>query len=182
MSLGRNFSDPASLNENIPSGLKLNGLTLVGFDVLANPQGLNGFGFGLRFDNFSKNKKDASDVYSFNSAILSALLNYRIVNSGNYYGPIVGIGMAHNSEIESKINSPSSTTYIAQNNMSYSLGAEGGWHIGHLALGGEVGYMSLKAKNFKSETETYLVNSNNGNLKNADFSGIYYRFQIGMRF
>ena len=182
MSLGRNFSDPSSLNENIPSALKLNGLTLLGFDVLGNPQGLNGFGGGLRFDNFSKNKKDASDVYSFNAAVLTALLNYRLVNSGTYYGPILGIGMAHNCELESKINSSSSTTYIAQNNMSYSLGAEGGWHVGHLAVGGELGYMSLKAKNFKTETDTYLTNTSNGNLKSANFSGIYYRFQIGMRF
>jgi hypothetical protein len=182
MSLGRNFSDPSSLNENIPSALKLNGLTLLGFDVLGNPQGLNGFGGGLRFDNFSKNKKDASDVYSFNAAILTALLNYRLTNAGTYYGPILGIGMAHNSELESKINNSASTTYTAQKNMSYSLGAEGGWHVGHLALGGEIGYMSLKAKNFKSESDSYLTNSSNGNLKSANFSGIYYRFQIGMRF
>ncbi|MFZ4712079.1 MAG: hypothetical protein ACOYL6_00070 [Bacteriovoracaceae bacterium] len=181
MGFGHTWGDPASLNENIPAGLQMKGLNILGFDIIGNPMGLAGFGGGLRFDNFSKIKKDAGDEYSFRSSVLTALLNYRVINNSVYAGPIIGIGMAHSTDLKSKIGG-TGTSYNAEKNRSFSLGAEGGIHIGHLALGGEFGYIHFKSRDFKDDSGGFLVNTDTGNKKNAGFSGTYMRFLVGIRF
>ncbi len=182
MNIGKAFGDPESLNEALPDGLQLQGLTLFGFDILANPVAFGGFGAGLRFDNYTNNEKKEGNEFSYNAAVLSLLVNYRFINTGLYAGPIVGIGLGHDAEVDSKINSSTKSTYKADNNRSFTIGAEGGAKLGILVLGGELGYLYLKSTGLKDGNGSHLTNLENGNKKNANFSGPYMRLQVGMGF
>ena len=60
---------------------------------------------------------------------------------------------------------------------SYSVGLEGGTHIGFLMLGAEAGYLSFVGKNLQSNGTNVTINGNNSNL---DLSGLYVKAVVGI--
>lgn len=182
LNMGRTFSNPESLNEGIPEKVHISGLNNIGFDLLTNPSFLpGGLGFGLRFDSFQTAQKEGDNELSYSGSSFIFLMNYRLINTGAYAGPILGIGIGNNGKIEAQLNGNPKTTYETDEIRAVSLGIEGGMKIVTLMFGGEVGYQYYNAKNFIDGNGNTFRDST-GAPKAGDLSGMYIKVSCGFSF
>lgn len=182
LNLGRTFSNPDSLNEGLSERLHISGLSNIGFDLLINPLFLpGGLGFGMRFDSFQTAQKDGNDEFSYSGSSFSMLVNYRLINTGFYAGPLIGIGVGNSAKVETVFGSAPKTTYEAGKIRNISFGVEGGARVTSLVFGGEFGYQYYNVKNFMDGNANYLTNSM-GTPKEGDLSGLYMKISCGFSF
>lgn len=181
LNLGRTFSNPASLNEGLPEQIHISGLSNIGFDLLVNPAFLLGAGLGMRFDSFQTSKQEGDNEISYSGSTFAMLLNYRIINTGVYVGPILGLGLGNSGNVELQLGGANKTKYEAEKIRAISMGVEGGARVSALVFGGEFGYQYYKAKNLMDGNGNYLRNSM-GEPKEGDLSGLYMKVSCGFSF
>lgn len=182
LNLGRTFANPKSLNEGLPEMIHISGLSNIGFDLLVNPSFLpGGLGGGLRFDSYQTSQKEGDNEISYSGSSFTMLINYRLINTVFYAGPILGIGIGNSAKIETQLNGDPKTGYESEQIRVVTLGIEGGARVATLAFGGEMGYQYYKGKEFIDGNGNYFRDSS-GVPKEADLGGMYLKVSCGFSF
>lgn len=153
---------------NIPSAAPNAGLTL---DAVFNIPFV-GLGAGIRSENM-KISYDSSALGIENELKRNALIiNYRILNTLIYLGPIFTYGLSHSNGL--KLTSGSSTLADVSSSKvtSYSLGLEAGASLLGLMVGAEVGTMQMKYQDAKDSV-------NPSEIHDLNMSGPYAKVFIG---
>lgn len=141
------------------------------FDAIATIP-LVGIGGGLRYENM-KISADNSNLDLENQLTRTSLiLNYRLINTLIYLGPIMTYGLSHSNSIRLS-SGGSDLSKISSNNVSsYSIGIEAGASLLGFLVGAELGTMSMKYKDAKDS----IITTQSGDL---DMSGTYAKIFVG---
>lgn len=152
---------------DVPSASPNAGLTL---DAIATIP-LVGLGGGLRMENM-KISYDSSVLDITNELSRTSLIvNYRLINTLVYVGPIATYGLSHTNKI-SIGNAAGDLSKITSSKVSsYSAGLEAGVSIIGFMVGAEVGKMWM---NYKDATDSI-----SGTIGDLDMSGNYAKLFIG---
>ena len=178
---GFNFAAPKKLNDAIKAGGgdEIKSESGLGFDGLFNIPMIP-IGFGLRYEKLSTTgKQGGSFDYETGFSRLGLLVNYRLIDTGMYAGPIASIGFS-DSATYSQSSGGSSTDFTSSNKTSFSIGFEGGAKFDMFMLGGELGYLSANYGVPKNNSNDLLNSS--GESVPLDFSGVYAKIQAGFSF
>lgn len=133
---------------------------------------LVGLGGGLRYENMN---------IAYNSSVLdvknelkrtSLILNYRIINTLIYLGPIFTYGLSHTNEIKLSSNGTDLSKITSDSVSSYSYGIEAGASLIGFLVGAEVGNMQMKYKNARDSI-------NSSQVHDLDMSGTYAKIFVG---
>lgn len=126
-------------------------------------------GIGARYEWLQGDDSMNGSEFEINANNLSLLVDWRIIDTGLYFGPIVSVGYPW-SEVKFKGGSENIKDQIKSENLSYSGGLEAGVRLGRFILGAEAGYLSMKLKSV-----------NEGNIRaKVDLSGFYGKVMAGI--
>lgn len=143
----------------------------IGFDAIFVVPVI-GIGGGLRYENLGFNVSSGSLEYKSQITRTSIIVNYRLINTLLYLGPIATIGMTHSSSI--KWTEGAQTTDFAPNSAnSYSVGLEAGVGFVGFLVGAEAGYQNMKWNKVKDSTSTVTA------TPDLDMSGSYVKIIFG---
>lgn len=152
----------------LPSAAPNAGLT---FDAIATIPFV-GLGAGLRYENM-KISTDNSNLDVENQLTRTALIvNYRLLNTLIYLGPIMTYGLSHSNGIRLRSGGTDLSKISSNDVSSYSIGVEAGASLLGFLVGAELGTMTMKYKDAKDSINT----SQSGDL---DMSGTYAKIFIG---
>lgn len=112
---------------------KMRGLNL---DVIIQPPLITDLGLGLRYEVMGYDIKPGGDA---DLDRLSFLVNYRIIDTLMYVGPIATVGIKTDLDVN---YGGADISY--DDKLNYTLGVEGGVHLGLISIGGEFGKMFAK--------------------------------------
>ena len=135
-------------------------------------------GIGLRYEGAKYDETAFAENVKFAVTRTALLVNYRIINTGVYLGPIVSYGLSHSLTFDIPL-SPESWT--AGKSESSSIGLEAGVKLGLFRIGAEVGQETFKFTDVRDNTGA-IPNKNGLNIDNLDFSGSYYKIHVGLGF
>lgn len=153
---------------DIPAATPNAGLTL---DAIATIP-LVGLGGGLRMENM-KIAYDSSILGIENKMTRTALIvNYRLINTLIYLGPIFTYGLNHSNSIKLTSNGSTLSNISSSKVSSYSMGLEGGASLLGFMVGAEVGTMGMKYKDATDSVDTTRVHD-------LDMSGTYAKIFVG---
>lgn len=141
-------------------------------DLLIKPPMIP-FGLGVRYENLAV-KYDAfggTTNVDLNATNIGLLLNYRIINTLVYLGPIAFVGLSNSASYKTTVAGVEVLNEKYKSSMLYSLGFEGGASLGLLSLGAEAGYAFYK---YDHDTGTLT--------DQLDLSGLYAKILIGFGF
>ena len=174
--VGLNASDPSALNDQLQreggSSLDLDSADNFNIDALVNIP-LLPIGFGLRYEILSQDKSSVlngiSSSYDLDVKDISLLVNWRIIDTLVYVGPIISIGIP-SADFKLSSASENINESLSGDNLSFSLGAEAGVKLKGFILGAEAGYKSLKIEAPSSLTFQPDIN----------LSGFYGKVLVGI--
>jgi hypothetical protein len=131
-----------------------------------------GLGAGLRTEDM-KISYD-SDVLGIENSFkrTSIIVNYRLLNTVVYLGPIFTLGVNHTNKLKLNTGGAALSEIKSDKVSSYSAGLEVGAGLLGLMAGAEVGYMSMK---YKDATDTL----NTSSVHDLDMSGNYVKLFVG---
>ncbi len=135
------------------------------------------FGFGLRYEKLGLGVNSSTIEVSANIEQVSAIINYRLIDTILHVGPIATVGFSHKSQLKITESGIPRADYDATNAQSASVGLEVGIKpliIIPVAVGAEAGYRLLKIKDAKD--------SINNTTKDLDLSGGYLKIFLGLDF
>lgn len=155
-------------SSNVPSVSPNYGLGLDALIVLP----IVGLGAGIRYENLGFKVSNNGLEYTTSATRTAALINYRIINTLMYLGPIASYGLSHDNSIKWTSGSTTSDFKIGDCT-SYSVGLEAGVKLIGFMVGGEAGYESMK---WSSMTDKNSVVSG---TKSLDMSGTYFKVMLG---
>lgn len=131
-----------------------------------------GLGAGIRYENLAF-KVTATDLeYKSSLSRTALLINYRIINTLVYLGPIFTYGLSHTNNITATYLS-TAADLSPDSSTSYSAGLEAGVKLGGFLLGGEAGYMDYKWKSLSDKNNVIT------SQPNLDMSGGYFKVILG---
>jgi hypothetical protein len=145
-----------------------------GLEVIVSPP-LFPVGVGLRYEDFENKVSSGNTSYDLTWDKTSLVINYRIIDTLIFLGPIASIGLSQNNNYKVVVSGNQVANYSANNAEMYSLGFEGGAHILGLLLGGEIGYQKYK---LKGATDT----TGGQGSTDIDLSGTYISLLAGFSF
>lgn len=154
-------------SSNVPTAAPNAGLTLDA--VVTIP--LVGLGAGLRMENM--NIKYESDVMTIQNQLTrnALIVNYRLINTLVYLGPIFTYGLSHTNKIKMSSGGSDISNISSDKVSSYSIGLEGGASLLGLMVGAEAGTMTM---NYKDATDSITANVHDLNM-----SGNYVKVFLG---
>jgi len=143
----------------------------LGADVIISPP-LFPIGFGLRYENMGVDVTSSGLEFKANYTRTAILLNYRLIDTLLFLGPIFSYGISHSGEIKAITNGVETANYSSSKVSSYSVGLEAGVKLIGFHVGAEVGYEDFHWKEAHDKT---------GNLPDADInmSGSYAKVLLG---
>lgn len=143
----------------------------IGFDaVFIFP--VIGIGGGLRYENLGFNAKSGNLEYKSQATRTSVIINYRLIDTIMYLGPIATIGMTHTNNIKWS-EGATSTDFSPDSTSSYTIGLEGGVGLLGFLVGAEAGYQNMKWNKVKDSTGTIA------STPDLDMSGTYVKIILG---
>lgn len=143
----------------------------IGFDALFIAPVL-GIGAGLRYENLGFNASSGGLEFKTQATRTSVLINWRLINTVMYLGPIATIGMSHANNIKWTEGS-NATDFSPDTTSSYSVGLEAGVGLLGFLVGAEAGYQNMKWNKVKDSTGTFT------NTPDLDMSGSYAKVILG---
>lgn len=180
LNYGTTSGEPDDYNKayfNFQDGPKIDSQTYLGLDAIAMLPAIP-IGFGLRYEVTGDEDTLLADKIDYAIKRLALVVNYRIINTLFYVGPIATYGLSH----DLKFAIPTDPDVIkSKGDSSYSIGAEAGVKFGILRFGAELGYMSLVFDELTDSTGV-VPNKNGLNVKELDFSGTYFKAHLGVGF
>lgn len=131
-----------------------------------------GLGVGARIENM--NIDYDSDLLGVKNKLTrnSLILNYRLIDTLIYLGPILTYGITHTNGIKMSTNGSPIADISSNKVSSYSVGLEAGAKLLGLMVGAEVGTMAMKYKDATDSLQPAVV-------KDLDMSGTYAKIFIG---
>ncbi len=116
-----------------------------------------GIGIGARYENLGFTSSKDEMTYKVSSTRMAVILNYRIINTFMFMGPIMTYGLTHTNNL--KWFTTSSGTRVERDfspnrSSSYSIGLEAGVKLASFILGAEVGYEDFKWNNMINSSFT----------------------------
>lgn len=131
-----------------------------------------GLGGGLRYENLGFKVSNSGLEYKTTTSRTALVLNYRLINTLMYLGPIFTYGLSHTNNMTVSYNG-SSADISPDNSSSYSGGLEAGVKLGGFLLGAEAGYESFKWN--KMTDKNSVITSQ----PDIDMSGAYFKVMLG---
>lgn len=143
----------------------------LGADFIVSPP-LFPLGFGLRYENMGVEATVNTLEFKANYTRTAFLLNYRLIDTLVFVGPILSYGMSHSGNIKAFTNGTETANFSSDKISSYSVGLEAGVKLIGFQVGAEAGYQDFRWKNAHDETNT---------LADQDFnmSGSYVKVLLG---
>ncbi len=132
-------------------------------------------GFGLRYEDMGLTANGNGVEFKEKYTRTSLLLNYHIIDTLIYLGPIVTYGLSHSVSMKATENGAVKSDFGGGSQTSYSLGLEGGVHLAGAIIGGEIGYMDFRWKNAVDST-------GNASTQDINMSGTYLKLAVGYSF
>lgn len=143
----------------------------IGFDALFIVPVI-GIGGGLRYENLGFNAKSGNLEYKSQATRTSIIINYRLINTLMYLGPIATIGMSHTNNIKWS-EGANAADFSPDSTSSYTVGLEAGVGLLGFLVGAEAGYQNMKWSRVKDSTGTIA------NTPDLDMSGSYVKVVLG---
>lgn len=178
--IGMTSTDASSFDGNLQAaganGLNTDDIQSYNLDLFLNIPVLP-IGVGLRYEQASQDESvsvsGSSAKFDLDVQNISLLIDWRIIDTLFYVGPLVSIGLP---SADLDFNNGQSLQNFSKSldgeNLSYSLAAEAGVHIKNFIVGAEAGYQSLE-----------LESPNTPNFNSAiDLSGFYGKLLVGLSF
>lgn len=164
-----NLSDVYTGTNAIPSATLNYGL---GGDFIFSPP-LTSLGFGMRYENLGL--KLSGNGLDFDSSLTrtAVIVNYRIINTLLFVGPIFTYGLSHTNSMKISVNGNQISNFSSSSPSSWSAGVEAGAKLVGIMVGAEAGYQSLLLKD-----ATDSMGAVSGS-KNIDLSGSYLKLIVG---
>jgi len=145
--------------------------TLQGFNIDALVEiPLVPVGLGLRYETMDFAVGQLSQDFDSQFNRLSLIVNYRIIDFFFYLGGIATVGFANDAKIEGL---PGGDAEFS-NDLTYTVGAEGGVSLGLFQVGAELGYML--GGDYKSD------NNNAYTGDPINFDSFYAKILVGVGF
>jgi len=189
---GMSMGSPTQLNNDLDHSISgatgIKALSGLNADVVVNLP-LVPIGFGLRYESLSSSISTTipGTSASFNTKLqndrIALLLNYRIIDTLVYVGPIATYGLVNTSKLTFDCGSCTPATHLngkAASASSYSLGVEGGAKLLQFRVGGELGYSSYIGKDYTDGSNVYQ-DYTGSNVK-VDLTGVYAKILVGIGF
>ena len=151
-----------------PAATPNEGLTL---DAIATVP-LVGIGGGLRMENMKISYDNSALGISNQLSRTSLIVNYRIINTLIYLGPIFTYGLSHTNSVKLTSSDVELSNISSNKVSSYSLGVEGGASLLGFMVGAELGKLAMSYKN-----ATDSINPTH--VHNLDMSGTYAKIFVG---
>ena len=171
-----------SLNPGYPAAKSMTGFNLDA--ILSLP--LVPFGFGIRYEslsasanqNFAASSAALASKFTFDR--LALLVNYHIIDTLVYFGPLATYGITNTSKLNIDCDLCSPATHIASQASSvttYSVGVEGGLKLLLLRVGAELGYASFTGKDYAYNGANF---SSAGSNVKIEMNGLYAKVLLGI--
>lgn len=145
----------------------------VGGDVLFQIP-LFPFGLGLRYENMGLKASAGTVEFNAKNTRTAAIIDYRLIDTLLYVGPIFTYGLSHNASIGVKESGTEISSFTSNKVSSYSIGLEAGAHLVGFLIGAEVGTETLM---MKSATDSKGVISGSQDI---NMSGSYAKILFGI--
>jgi hypothetical protein len=162
-------------------GCDASGTTGFNFDALVSPWPF-GLGLGLRQENF-QTKLSFSPIstdITYKFSRLALLVNYRLIDTLIYLGPIASFGLSGSSSLDTGILGISRNG-SARSTSSYSVGLEGGVKLLGFRAGLELGYSSLAGSDYV-DSNSSVLSVGGTNLDKLELNGTYVKAILGFGF
>lgn len=143
----------------------------IGFDALFIVP-IVGIGGGIRYENLGFNARSGSLEYKSQVTRTSLIVNYRLINTLMYLGPIATLGLSHSGGIK-WTEGNTATDFTPDSTSSYTVGLEAGVGLLGFLVGAEAGYQNMKWNRMKDSTNTFT------GTPNLDMSGTYFKVILG---
>jgi hypothetical protein len=152
----------------IPSAAPNAGLTLDAIVTIP----LVGLGGGLRMENMKISYDNSALGIENQLSRTSLIVNYRLINTLIYLGPIFTYGLSHTNSIKLSSGGTDLSKISSSKVSSYSMGLEGGASLLGMMVGAEVGTLSMK---YKDATDSISPSK----VADLDMSGTYAKIFVG---
>lgn len=143
----------------------------LGADAIVSPPFFP-IGLGLRYENMGVNASSGSLEFKANYTRTAVLLNYRIIDTLLFLGPIFSYGLSHSGNIKAINGGTEIANFSSDKISSYSIGLEAGAKLIGFHLGAEAGYQDFRWKDAHDSTNT-LAN------QDLNMSGSYMKVLVG---
>ncbi|MEK6774979.1 MAG: hypothetical protein AABY64_13640 [Bdellovibrionota bacterium] len=139
-----------------------------------------GLGFGARYENLGFKISNNGLEYKTSSTRTALVLNYRLINTLIFLGPIATYGISHSNNMKwtttsagPSVGSGVSADLTPETSTSYTVGVEAGIKLLSFLVGAEVGYEDFK---WKKMTDSRGAVTTNPDL---NMSGTYAKVLFG---
>lgn len=144
----------------------------IGADLIVTPP-LFPLGLGVRYENLGFKVSDSLAGIDTNVTRTAALINYRIIDTLLFVGPIASFGLSHSGKLKVSVNGVETSNFEAKNGTSSSFGIEAGGRLVGLQVGAEIGVQ---------QTTLNFEDSTNNTKKDVVFDGNYFKVAVGFSF
>jgi hypothetical protein len=129
-------------------------------------------GFGLRYENMGLDASSSGQQIKANYTRTAFLVNYRLIDTLLFLGPIFSYGLSHSGEIKIIQSGNEISNFSSDKITSYTLGLEAGAKLIGFHLGAELGYEDFHWKDARDS---------HGAIANQDInlSGTYAKVLLG---
>ncbi len=158
--------------ETLPSVAPSYGL---GFEAIVSPP-LVPIGVGLRYETTGLKLSQGSLEFATEFTRTALVVNYRIIDTLLFLGPIASYGISHSNSIKVKSGGTEISNFSSGSPSSYTVGLEGGTHLLGILVGAEVGYEYFMLKDAKDTGTAALPKTD------IDLSGTYFTLMAGFSF
>lgn len=139
-----------------------------------------GLGFGARYENLGFKANSNGLEYKTSATRTALVLNYRLINTLMFLGPIATYGMSHSNNMRWAISSPglsfpsgTEADLTPESTTSYTIGLEAGVKMLNFILGAEVGYEDFKWKKMTDSKNTVTTRPD------LNMNGVYSKILFG---
>lgn len=139
-----------------------------------------GLGFGARYENLGFKVNSNGLEYKTSATRTALILNYRLINTFMFLGPIATYGISHSNTMKwmvssSSLSLPSGTEadLTPESSTSYTIGLEAGVKMLNFLLGVEAGYEDFKWKKMTDSKNTVT------NRPDLNMNGVYSKIIFG---
>lgn len=131
-----------------------------------------GLGGGLRYENMGFKINSNGFAYKTTTTRTSLLLNYRLIDTLLYLGPIFSYGISHSNNMTASYAN-NAADMSPDSASSYTAGLEVGAKLGGFILGAEMGYQSFKWDKM-TDKNNFITTT-----PDLDMSGSYFKIALG---
>lgn len=143
----------------------------LGADFIVSPPFFP-IGVGLRYENMGLDVSSGAYQFKASYTRTAFLLNYRLIDTLMFLGPIFSYGLSHSGELKANQNGVETGKWTSDKISSYSVGLEAGVKLIGFHLGAEAGYEDFRWKDAKNSY-------NAASSQDINMSGTYAKVLLG---